>query len=421
MSLEAFKKFCHEGNPLYIYGAGGYGRIIRAFLEECKIDVAGFVETNKRNTARKVMGLPVLGLDELRDGGRFIIGVGKNYEEEIVQGLHSVGMSKYYLLPNGLIDEIYRNTLFSNSKRIKNNFINILLYHRIASNISDPWNMKVTPKHFEDHIRYIKEHYPVLRFEDDWSEVRDPSVVITFDDGYVDNYLAALPILEKYQIPATIFISTGYMNTNTLFWWDCLEQLVMELQQLPAVVDIKGTRFKLYEDMDEDDRSLYRVWNALKIMEPDQRNAILQILQERLTNSVIVNDSDRAVNTEELKRLADSPWITIGAHTVTHSMLSVESEKMQCWEFSASKQRLEEVIGRPVNVLSYPFGSRKDIAEFTPSIAAKCGYRKAAANWRGVASHDTDPFLLPRNSQRDCDMEEFARKLRGTWYMYADE
>ncbi len=425
VSMEAFKAFCRQGVPLYIYGAGGYGRIIKAFLEECDIDVAGFVETTRGDATRQVMGSPVLELEELHGQGSFIIGVGKDYEGEIVERLRATGRMDYFLLPEGLIDRLYRDTRFSTLKPIKDKFINVLLYHRIASRETDPWSMKVTPEHFEEHIRYIKEHYPVLRFEDDWSVVREPSVVITFDDGYWDNYAIALPILEKYQVPATVFISSGYINAETLFWWDCLERLIMKSEEVPSSVEIKGALFKLFEaetghGMEKADL-LHQVQVALKRLLPSQRDSILRELSVRINGVDFNSNSYRIITPAELKKFAESPWITIGGHTVTHSMLSIEPEEMQRWELRESKRRLEEMIGRPVDVMSYPFGSRKDIGKVVPSIAKECGYKKAAANWRGTVGSDTNLFLLPRNSQRDCTAEEFARKLRGAWYMYADE
>lgn len=422
MSMEAFKEFCHRKNPLYIYGAGGYGRAVKAFLEESGIEVSGFVVTDKSGVSPKVMGIPVLELQEIRGEGSFIIGVGKNYAGEIIQRLCSENMKDYFLLSDSLMEMIQRNTHYSTSRPIEKNFVNILLYHRVAPRTWDPWNLKVTPKHFEEHMRYIADHYPVLRFEEDWSEVEEPSVVVTFDDGYLDNYTIALPILEKYRIPATIFVSTGSMGTEDLLWWDCLDRLVMAREDVPASVTVNGEAFALYgERRDGNGTLLHEVWKVLKQSLPSQRDAVLQELKRGLGEDVYRSASDRVVTGEELKRLADSPWITIGGHTVTHSMLSVESEEMQKWEFAESKHRIEEIIGDAVDVMSYPFGARRDIAEITPEIAKECGYKKAAVNWRGIAGGDTDPFLLPRNTQSDCGAEEFAQRLRGIWYMYADE
>lgn len=422
MSREELKRFCHHGGaPVYIYGAGGYGRLVKAFLEECNIDVAGFVVSQKDDKTRRVMGIPLLGLSEVDETGNFIVGVGKAYEKEIIQKLLSIGIEDYFLLDDGLMDELYHSISFEMPKNLSRNYANILLYHRVARGGADPWGLKVTPEHFDTHIRYIKEHYHIMRFEDDWSDVREPFVVITFDDGYLDNYEVALPILEKYQVPATIFVSTECIGNDDLLWWDCLERMVMHSSSFPKFVELEGEHFVLSGGIEDDKVALLQsVRDKLKMLLPGERKKILKILKGEVQEIDYAGGEDRVITREELKRLADSPWITIGGHTVTHSMLSVESEDMQRWEFMESKHYLEEVIGCPVTVMSYPFGSRKDISEFTPNIAKSCGYRKAAVNWQGTCDVTTDPFRLPRNSQRDCEMEEFARMLRGTWYMYGD-
>ena len=113
---------------------------------------------------------------------------------------------------------------------IKNIFdspIIILLYHRCAEMDSDPQLMGISPQNFEEQIRWIVDHYPVLRFDDEWNEVKEPSVIITFDDGYEDNYLNAVPVLEKFNCPATIFVTTGLIDTEMELWNDEVERIVL--------------------------------------------------------------------------------------------------------------------------------------------------------------------------------------------------
>jgi len=422
MSIEAFKRFCNREKPLYIYGAGGYGRVVKAFLEENNVKVSGFVVTDKGGASQRVMGIPILELGEISGDVSFVVGVGKNYADEITQRLSMANIEDYFLLSENLIDTIQQNTHYLTKNPIEKNFVNILLYHRVGSRESDPWNLKVTPKHFEEHIRHIAENYKVLRFEDDWAEIKEPSVVVTFDDGYLDNYEEALPILEKYHIPATMFICTGCIDTENLFWWDYLYRIFTVIKDFPKFITVDGEEIKLY-NVDKEDKNelLYQVWSALKQSLPSKRDAILQKLAEGLNKEVYRAGSDRMITGEELKKLSNSPLITIGAHTVTHSRLAIESPEMQKWEFSESKRRIEEIIGDKVRVMSYPFGVRKDIAKVTPNIAKECGYEKAAVNWTGAVGNETNAFLLPRNTQRDCDGDEFARRLRGLWYMYSSE
>ena len=88
----------------------------------------------------------------------------------------------------------------------------VLLYHRVATLASDPQLLAVSPENFRQQMCYLKDKFPLVRFEDDWSDVRTPSIAVTFDDGYADNALNALPILEEVGIPATFFVSTGNLD-----------------------------------------------------------------------------------------------------------------------------------------------------------------------------------------------------------------
>lgn len=92
--------------------------------------------------------------------------------------------------------------------------IMILLYHRCAVLETDPQLLAVTPENFANQVKWLKERYPVLRFDEPWELVREPSIVLTFDDGYWDNYAYAVPILERLHVPATIFVSTERIGTD---------------------------------------------------------------------------------------------------------------------------------------------------------------------------------------------------------------
>jgi peptidoglycan/xylan/chitin deacetylase (PgdA/CDA1 family) len=90
----------------------------------------------------------------------------------------------------------------------------VLLYHRVTTLTSDPEMLSVSPDNFRAQMRHLKETVPLVRFEEDWTKVSKPAVAITFDDGYADNALEALPILEEVGVPATFFVSTGTIGTT---------------------------------------------------------------------------------------------------------------------------------------------------------------------------------------------------------------
>lgn len=114
----------------------------------------------------------------------------------------------------------------------------ILMYHRVFKTSSDPWGLCVSPKNFAEHLELLRRHYPVLTLHELVSSLRDArlpkrGVVLTFDDGYADNLWNAKPLLEKYEVPATFFVTSGCVDSSSEFWWDDLERAILEPSKLP--------------------------------------------------------------------------------------------------------------------------------------------------------------------------------------------
>jgi peptidoglycan/xylan/chitin deacetylase (PgdA/CDA1 family) len=114
----------------------------------------------------------------------------------------------------------------------------ILMYHRIADVELDPWDLCVTPQHFAEHLEVLQKYaHPIslkqLAIAHQNGNIPRRAVAITFDDGYVDNLYQAKPLLERYKIPSTVFVSSGYMGQPREFWWDELERLLLRPGRLP--------------------------------------------------------------------------------------------------------------------------------------------------------------------------------------------
>src|SRR6266481_2477666 len=114
----------------------------------------------------------------------------------------------------------------------------ILLYHRVTEPMSDPWSLCVTSTHFAEHLETLRRHARIIHLQElvdglENSALPERSVVITFDDGYADNLHNAKRVLERYDAPATVFITTGYIGHSREFWWDTLEKLFLGPGRLP--------------------------------------------------------------------------------------------------------------------------------------------------------------------------------------------
>ena len=141
-------------------------------------------------------------------------------------------------------------------RAIKNHLFNfidspiiILLYHRVTDLPADPEMLAVSPENFRRHMEFLKQQFRIVRFEEDWSNLQEPAVAITFDDSYADNVLEALPILEEVGVPATFFVSTGRIGTDKEFWWHQLEGILLRDGEF-------SPRFELH------DSSYGQVWST---------------------------------------------------------------------------------------------------------------------------------------------------------------
>jgi peptidoglycan/xylan/chitin deacetylase (PgdA/CDA1 family) len=321
----------------------------------------------------------------------------------------------------------------------------ILLYHRVAELESDPQQLQVSASNFAAHLQTIKEIATPISLAELVGNLRSGkvtprSVVVTFDDGAADNLLTAKPILEREDVPATIFIATGYMNTAREYWWDEVERLLLQPGDLPATLTLTINSHvhtwdlsaqTNYSRADYETHSswhatrtdeptirhqLYRALiNVLYPLEPDERFQQLDYLKQWAGDMTVSRDSHRPLTREEVKQLAASGHIEIGAHTVSHSMLAALPASQQRLEIEQSKADLEEILGLPVRSFAYPFGTLSDYTSETVSLVRQLGFDCACSNFKDLVQPGDDLFQLPRLIVRDWTPEEFRNRV-ANWF-----
>jgi peptidoglycan/xylan/chitin deacetylase (PgdA/CDA1 family) len=255
----------------------------------------------------------------------------------------------------------------------------------------------VTPEHFAEHLQVLQKYRQVRL---DQIEPRSTlfgglSVAITFDDGYADNLDAAAPLLERFEVPCTFFITSGYIGADREFWWDELERMVWRSDLSPEMRD------QLYRDLYEDLRPLPQV----------ARCEQLQSLSERLGAPGPVRPSHKALTGEELRRLAEHPLFDIGAHTVTHPLLAAHPLETQRAEVYESKQRLEELLDRPIESFSYPYGGRGHYSDATVRVVSEAGFLRACTTEPERVRRRDSPFEWGRFVVSDSDGDQFEKFL----------
>src|ERR1051325_10318040 len=183
--------------------------------------------------------------------------------------------------------------LFRSTGRLFTKRALVLLYHRVASLSPDPQLLCVTPAHFGEHLEVLRQYGDPVALHKLLPSVKTRTrgrtlVVVTFDDGYIDNLDHAKPLLERHDIPATVFVTTGYVGTQNEFWYDDLERLLLQPGNLPDTlrVNIDGT-FQEWQlgsasHYDPKTHQSYAGWNITKTLNPTRRHELYRSIFHRL-------------------------------------------------------------------------------------------------------------------------------------------
>ena len=318
----------------------------------------------------------------------------------------------------------------------------ILMYHRVTELANDPHLLAVTPKHFAEHLDVIRAHGVPMCLQDlvrslQQGRVPARAVAITFDDGYADNLYHAKPLLARYDIPATVFVTAGQVGRRREFWWDELDRLLLQPGTLPPVLQLRlngsvrewrleesGTytveeyqhdrhwHVECRDDPGPRQRVFRGLFDLLYLLPSAQRWTILDALTAWAEAPPIPRPSHQTLTSEEAVRLAEGDLMEIGAHTMTHPVLAALPLLEQRQEIQESKARLEALVGHAVVSFAYPHGSS------TPETAAsvgEAGFVCACSSHPDAVFRRADRLQLPRLGVRDWDGERFARWFR--WWV----
>jgi peptidoglycan/xylan/chitin deacetylase (PgdA/CDA1 family) len=295
----------------------------------------------------------------------------------------------------------------------------ILMYHRIADSTMDPWSLCVTPDHFAEHMELLRTSFCPMSLREFIRRTTDgtlPSraVVVTFDDGYRDNWNTARPVLERYDIPGTFFVVSGAIDQRGEYWWDELAAIVLETGSLPAVLalNLDGRDHVWHvngQDTPRGPLALYgEVYDLVKPLRASQREAVLDRLRLWAGVEPTQRPHYRTLSATELTALSRLGWAEIGAHTDTHAFLPALSRDELRRELEGGRLRLEQLVGTPVTSLAYPYGAytRESVV-----AASEAGFRCACTTADGPAGAGTDLFELPRVFVRNWDADQLSARL----------
>ncbi len=282
----------------------------------------------------------------------------------------------------------------------------VLNYHRIgdrAQTALDPGVFSATTEQFEAQLRCLKSDCDVIRVTDIADVLRRESkrrcVLITFDDGYRDNYELAFPILQQVGLPAVIFLATGFLDEGLIAWWDEIAWIVkrttkpqlvfpllwtVPIQTVPAAANNRGA-------------VLHSLLRTAKSLTPQELRVFLETLAEVAGTGRAPRNAETAPwMTWDMVREMHRAGIEFGGHTVTHPVLAKCSVDQQWEEIRQSKARIEAELGSPITAFSYPIGQTWAMSDDTRRLVREVGYQWGFNFYAGYSTSASDPVDLCR-------------------------
>jgi peptidoglycan/xylan/chitin deacetylase (PgdA/CDA1 family) len=298
----------------------------------------------------------------------------------------------------------------------------VLTYHRIGDPSSSEDYRPIyssSPEALEQTLRALRKSHKIVNMAElvglteSGFRVDEPVALVTFDDGYRDNFTAALPILRDLKIPATFFLTTGFLEGASIPWWDRIARIVRRSavstlileRPAPIVVDLRNL---------PRDQAVFEVVRAYRDNPVDDEEAYFAELEKRA--EVRLDREEAAsglfLSWDEVRTVADS-GVDIGAHGQTHRRLSWLSEAEQRQELERSKAILQTHLNREILAIAYPYGWAGAFDATTERLARGAGYRVAFSAGEGVnRAGRTNPFAIRRIGIGFADSPEL---LRARW------
>lgn len=293
-----------------------------------------------------------------------------------------------------------------------NGRLSILIFHRVLAVPDALFPEEIDARRFAEKMDLLGSVFNVLPLAEAVERLaqgRLPAraACVTFDDGYADNHDVALPILQRFGVPATFFIASGYLEGRCM-WNDTVIHAVRHAPGPTLDLASLGLGAHRVGSIEERRATVHALLKAIKYLSSDQRAGIA----EGVAAAAQARPASELMMTHAQVRSVHSAGMEIGGHTVSHPILARLSLTEAEREMADGKAQLESIIGGPVRLFAYPNG--KPTEDFGPehvALARKLGFRAAVTTAWGGARRSSDPFQLPRFTPWDRQPGRFAVRL----------
>lgn len=319
---------------------------------------------------------------------------------------------------NWLWESLYNSGAFHLANVCSKHLPKILVYHRFGA---VDCGKKIGVAAFEKQVQMLSRHFNVLSLRELCARLkeREPllpnSVVLTIDDGYEDFYLHAYPVLKKYSLPATLYVTTDFVDRKIWLWPDVIEFIIHQAphREYTLSVDGKEVHYPLKKDK-------IKAWSDIAdyclTLKRESRNQFLVQFAADLKVALpeIPEPEYRALSWEQIGEMSRH-GIEIGSHTRTHARLTVTDDNDLIYEIEGSKKRIETILSEKVDSFCYPHGSKVDFDERAKAVVKGAGYGNAVAGYFDL-NVTGDLFELKRYGV-GSDLISFAKTVYGVEFL----
>lgn len=292
------------------------------------------------------------------------------------------------------------------------NGLTVLNYHRIGEPGDSPYDpglFSATPAQFAAQVRFLTQNFDVIGASDlaDWQNRRGRFVMITFDDGYLDNYEAAYPILRAFGATGVFFLTSGFLDEGRIAWWDEISWMVRS-SRLKQLSSNPWTISEL--TLPDADRQpvLDRLLRTYKSLPGRKTGEFLEFLADALGTGRHPGDRSVWMDWPQVREM-HAHGMQFGGHTVTHPVLSNLSRAEQEYEVRECRERIKAELGRPIPTFSYPVGQQDSFNATTQSCLREAGYEWAFSYYGGFNRRgQVNPF----------DVRRVAIESHTSWAMF---
>ncbi len=321
---------------------------------------------------------------------------------------------------------LYKSGFLRFVQMMHSQYLTVLTYHRIADPTRKGFdtfkpNVSATPRDFNLQMDVISRWFNIISINDvaSWllrkSTLPPNAALITFDDGYLDNYFQAYPILRKYGIPGLIFLTTKHIGSDLPFYWDLVANYFYNSTYDQLSLPILGSHS--WENRLQLETVIHKVIESLKKISEYEKLRLISQLPDRLGVASSPGKLPKLMMNWDQVRDLSVKGIDFGGHTMTHPILTRISGQQARKEIDGSKNKIESEIERQVICFAYPNGQLGDFNSSTKQMVSEVGYQAAFSLINGPNSYKSireDPFGIRRVfiSHKDT-LPRFAFKVSG--------